>query len=280
MVKISSFKLFHTAKIRTISYLFVHLPKLLIRKNNMNQIPPITKNLLIINILMFLGTIVADSYGIDLARYLGLHFVLSDNFNLAQLFTYLFMHGGFTHLFFNMFALWMFGRILEQVWGPKRFLTFYLVCGVGAGLIQQLVVGIQYFITTSGMPAEAVDVVLREGAAALQQGKNFVNPDLASLNFIVNGLTVGASGAIYGILLGFGMLFPNEKMFVFPLPFPIPAKYFVAGYALIEFFSGMANNPSDNVAHFAHLGGMIFGFILIMYWRNQNRRRRNEYYYQ
>lgn len=280
MVKISSFKLFHTAKIRTISYLFVHLPKLLIRKKNMNQIPPITKNLLIINILMFLGTIVADSYGIDLARYLGLHFVLSDNFNLAQLFTYLFMHGGFTHLFFNMFALWMFGRILEQVWGPKRFLTFYLVCGVGAGLIQELVVGIQYFITTSGMPAEAVDVVLREGAAALQQGKNFVNPDLASLNFIVNGLTVGASGAIYGILLGFGMLFPNEKMFVFPLPLPIPAKYFVAGYALIEFFSGMANNPSDNVAHFAHLGGMIFGFILIMYWRNQNRRRRNEYYYQ
>jgi membrane associated rhomboid family serine protease len=121
---------------------------------------------------------------------------------------------------------------------------------------------------------------LREGAAALQQGKNFVNPDLASLNLIVNGLTVGASGAIYGILLGFGMLFPNEKMFVFPLPFPIPAKYFVAGYALIEFFSGMANNPGDNVAHFAHLGGMIFGFILIMYWRNQNRRRRNEYYYQ
>lgn len=280
MVKISSFKLFHTAKIRTISYLFVHLPKLLIRKKNMNQIPPITKNLLIINILMFLGTIVADSYGIDLARYLGLHFVLSDNFNLAQLFTYLFMHGGFTHLFFNMFALWMFGRILEQVWGPKRFLTFYLVCGVGAGLIQELVVGIQHFITTSGMPAEAVDVVLREGAAALQQGKNFVNPDLASLNLIVNGLTVGASGAIYGILLGFGMLFPNEKMFVFPLPFPISAKYFVAGYALIEFFSGMANNPSDNVAHFAHLGGMIFGFILIMYWRNQNRRRRNEYYYQ
>jgi membrane associated rhomboid family serine protease len=246
----------------------------------MNQIPPITKNLLIINILMFLGTIVADSYGIDLARYLGLHFVLSDNFNLAQFFTYLFMHGGFTHLFFNMFALWMFGRILEQVWGPKRFLTFYLVCGVGAGLIQEMVVGIQYFITTSGMSAEAVDVVLREGAAALQQGKNFVNPDLASLNLIVNGLTVGASGAIYGILLGFGMLFPNEKMFVFPLPFPIPAKYFVAGYALIEFFSGMANNPGDNVAHFAHLGGMIFGFILIMYWRNQNRRRRNEYYYQ
>lgn len=244
----------------------------------MNQIPPITKNLLIINVLMFFGTIVADSYGIDLARYLGLHFVLSDHFNLAQLFTYMFMHGGFTHLFFNMFALWMFGRILEQVWGPKRFLTYYIVCGVGAGVIQELVVGIQYYLATSGMPAEAVDVVLREGANALMQGKNFVNSEMASLNFIVNGLTVGASGAIYGILLGFGLLFPNEKMFVFPLPFPIPAKYFVIGYAVIELLLGIANNPTDNVAHFAHLGGMIFGYILIMYWRNQIRRRRNEYY--
>lgn len=244
----------------------------------MNQIPPITKNLLIINVLMFFGTIVADSYGIDLARYLGLHFVLSDHFNLAQLFTYMFMHGGFTHLFFNMFALWMFGRILEQVWGPKRFFTYYIVCGVGAGIIQELVVGIQYYLATSGMPAEAVDVVLREGANALMQGKNFVNSELASLNFIVNGLTVGASGAIYGILLGFGLLFPNEKMFVFPLPFPIPAKYFVIGYAVIELLLGIANNPTDNVAHFAHLGGMIFGYILIMYWRNQIRRRRNEYY--
>lgn len=244
----------------------------------MNQIPPITKNLLIINVLMFFGTIVADSYGIDLARYLGLHFVLSDHFNLAQLFTYMFMHGGFTHLFFNMFALWMFGRILEQVWGPKRFLTYYIVCGVGAGVIQELVVGIQYYLATSGMPAEAVDIVLREGANALMQGKNFVNGEMASLNFIVNGLTVGASGAIYGILLGFGLLFPNEKMFVFPLPFPIPAKYFVIGYAVIELLLGIANNPTDNVAHFAHLGGMIFGYILIMYWRNQIRRRRNEYY--
>ena len=247
----------------------------------MNNTPPVTKNLIIINILCSMAAFVfGDRFGMNLNDIFGLHYFESDKFELYQLFTYMFMHSGLDHIFFNMFALWMFGRILEQVWGPKRFLTFYLVCGVGAGLIQELVVGIQYFITTSGMSAEAVDVVLREGAAALQQGKNYVNPDLASLNFIVNGLTVGASGAIYGILLGFGMLFPNEKMFVFPLPFPIPAKYFVAGYALIEFFSGMANNPGDNVAHFAHLGGMIFGFILIMYWRNQNRRRRNEYYYQ
>ena len=106
----------------------------------MNNIPTVTKNLLIINVLMFLGTIVAQSYGIDLNEYLGLHFILADNFNAAQLITYMFMHGGFTHLFFNMFAVWMFGRILEQVWGPRRFLFYYLLCGIGAGLIQELVI--------------------------------------------------------------------------------------------------------------------------------------------
>ena len=199
----------------------------------MNAIPTVTKNLLIINVLMFLGTVVAQSYGIDLNQYLGLHFFLAGDFNAAQLITYMFMHGGFTHLFFNMFAVWMFGRILEQVWGPKRFLFYYLVCGIGAGLIQELVQYIHY------------ETVL--------------------------------SGSVYAILLGFGMLFPNQPMFIFPLPFPIKAKYFVIGYALIELYSGFANNPGDNVAHFAHLGGMIFGFILIMYWRKKNRG--NGYYY-
>ena len=115
----------------------------------MNAIPTVTKNLLIINVLVFLATIVAQSYGLDLARYLGLHFFLADNFNIAQLITYMFMHGGFTHLFFNMFALWMFGRILEQVWGPKRFLFYYLVCGIGAGFIQEIVQYVHYEMVLS-----------------------------------------------------------------------------------------------------------------------------------
>ena len=110
----------------------------------MNTIPTVTKNLLIINVLMFLGTIVAQSYGIDLAQYLGLHFFLAEDFNAAQLITYMFMHAGFAHIFFNMFAVWMFGRILEQVWGPKRFLFYYLVCGIGAGIIQEVVQYIHY----------------------------------------------------------------------------------------------------------------------------------------
>ncbi|WP_139265298.1 rhomboid family intramembrane serine protease [Bacteroides ihuae] len=215
--------------------------------------PTITKNLIIINVLFFLGGFVANSYGIDLADYLGLHFFMAEKFNAAQLFTYMFMHGGFTHLFFNMFAVWMFGRILEQVWGPKRFLLYYIVCGVGAGIIQEVVQLIQYEVQLSAY--DSVNI----GSAII--------PMSEYLNMMT---TVGASGAVYAILLAFGMTFPNQQLFIFPLPIPIKAKYFVMGYALIELYSGFANNPNDNVAHFAHLGGMIFGFILIMYWKKKN----------
>ncbi|MEG1563798.1 MAG: rhomboid family intramembrane serine protease [Bacteroides sp.] len=218
------------------------------------MIPTVTKNLIIINVLLFAGTFVAQSYGIDLANYLGLHFFLADNFNPAQLFTYMFMHAGWTHIFFNMFAVWMFGRILEQTWGPKRFLFYYILCGIGAGLIQELVQFIHYETVLSAYTG--VDT----GMGVIPMGE-----------YLNQMTTVGASGAVYAILLAFGMLFPNEQMFIFPLPFPIKAKYFVIGYAVIELYSGLANNASDNVAHFAHLGGMIFGFILIMYWRKTNK---------
>ncbi|MDE6347282.1 MAG: rhomboid family intramembrane serine protease [Bacteroides sp.] len=226
----------------------------------MNNIPTVTKNLLIINALMFMGTIVAEGYGIDLARYLGLHFFLAEDFNAAQLITYMFMHDGFSHIFFNMLAVWMFGRILEQVFGPRRFLTYYLVCGIGAGIIQEVVQYIHYETVLS-----AYDRV-NTGLAVI--------PMKEYLNLMT---TVGASGAVYAILLAFGMLFPNQQVLVFPLPIPIKAKYFVIGYALIELYTGLANNAGDNVAHFAHLGGMIFGFILIMYWSKKNRNNGNYY---
>ena len=248
----------------------------------MNTIPTVTKNLLIINVLMFLGTIVAQSYGIDLAQYLGLHFFLAEDFNAAQLITYMFMHAGFAHiffnmfavwtvsythltlptsdLFFNMFAVWMFGRILEQVWGPKRFLFYYLVCGIGAGIIQEVVQYIHYETVLS-----AYDSV-NTGMAII--------PMEEYLNMMT---TVGASGAVYAILLAFGMLFPNQQMFIFPLPVPILSLIHISEYALIELYAGFANSAGDNVAHFAHLGGMVFGFILIMYWRKKNRG--NGYYY-
>ena len=247
----------------------------------MYNIPTVTKNILIINVLMFLCTFVAQkSYGIDLNDYLGLHFILSDRFNLAQLITYMFMHGGFAHLFFNMFTVWMFGRILEQIWGPRRFLFYYLMCGIGAGLVQEAVVGIQYLIAHSALPTEIVQTIYNEGAQVLSEEMNYTDTNAANLNLALNGYTIGASGAVYAILLGFGMLFPNQQLFIFPLPIPIKAKYFVAGYALIELWSGIANNPYDSTAHFAHLGGMLFGFLLIWYWRHTNKNNGyNGYYY-
>ena len=217
----------------------------------MNNLPTITKNLLIINVLCFLGIIVARKYGIDVENLLGLHFFLASDFNLGQLFSYMFMHANFQHIFFNMFAVWMFGRVLEQVWGPKRFLTYYLVCGIGAGLIQELVQYIEYATVWSNY--QNVDT-----------GTGIIPMEL----FLNELTTVGASGAVYGILLAFGMLFPNSQMFVFPIPVPIKAKYFVIGYAVIEFFLGVAGG--DGIAHFAHLGGMLFGLGLIIYWKKKN----------
>jgi Uncharacterized membrane protein (homolog of Drosophila rhomboid) len=225
--------------------------------------PPVTKNLIIINVLFFLGAIVAPRYGLELSQFLGLHFFMASDFNPAQLISYMFMHGSFTHLFFNMFAVWMFGRILEQIWGPKKFLFYYIACGIGAGLIQEVVQYIQYVVDLSAY--DKVD--MGNGLIiSMQQYLNEMN-------------TVGASGAVYAILLAFGMLFPNEKMFIIPFPFPIKAKYFVAGYAIIELMQGIANNPTDNVAHFAHLGGMIFGFLLIIYWRKKNKGNNGTYYF-
>ena len=218
----------------------------------MNNLPAVTKNLLIINVLCFFGAIVARRYGIDLNDVLGLHFFMASDFKLFQLITYMFMHADFQHIFFNMFAVWMFGRTLEHVLGAKRFLIYYMVCGIGAGLVQELIQYIQYATELSHY--DGVDTGLA------------VIPMAEYLNLMT---TVGASGAGYGIVLAFGMLFPNTQMFVFPLPFPIKAKFFVIGYAVIELFAGLGAS-GDGIAHFAHLGGMIFGFLLMMYWKKKN----------
>ncbi len=210
------------------------------------QMPPITKNLLIINILMFAARYVVTRYDIDLNALLGLHFFMASDFRPHQFITYLFMHGSFEHLFFNMFALWMFGRIIEQVMGQKRFLTYYMVCGIGAGLIQELVQYIHYLSLAPELSMVSHD--------QLAEALNMRN-------------TVGASGAVYGILLAFGMTFPEERMFIIPIPVPIKAKYFVVGYAVIELLSAMLRS-NDGVAHMAHLGGMLFGLFMLLHWRN------------
>lgn len=226
------------------------------------MMPTITKNLIIINVLLFFAAIVAQRYSIDLNDLLGLHFFLASDFNPVQLVTYMFMHGGFSHIFFNMFAVFMFGPILERTWGPKRFLLYYIVCGIGAGLIQE---GVQYIHYTT----QGIDL----------QTQYILNAYNITIDEYLNRMTtVGASGSVYGILLAFGMLFPEERLFIFPLPVPIKAKYFVAGYAVIELMLGISNNPSDNVAHFAHLGGMLFGFLLIVYWKRKNKRNGSYYF--
>lgn len=219
----------------------------------MGEFPIVTKNLLAINALLFLATWVAETKGVDLNSILGLHLFLAEDFKPLQIVTYMFMHGSFTHLFFNMFALFMFGRVLEQVWGPKRFLVFYMATGVGAGLVQELVQYI-YFQTSLAM---------YEGVSL---APGLVIPMAEYLNLWT---TVGASGAIYGILMAFAMTFPNERMFVIPIPFPIKAKYFVLIFGAIELLSGLSPRMGDNVAHFAHLGGMVFGLLLILYWRKK-----------
>jgi membrane associated rhomboid family serine protease len=230
-------------------------------------LPPVTKNLLIINVLFLLATYALQhTLGINLNNYLGLYFPLSENFNLAQFGTYMFMHADFMHLFFNMFALFMFGRVLETYWGPKKFILYYIITGVGAAVIQLIFKYIDYNNAISLLTEEQIAIVYEQGAQALREYKNFTNGDMAKFNLALNSSMVGASGAVFGILLAFGMLFPNTQLMLLFPPIPIKAKYFVMIYGVAELFMGVANFSFDNVAHWAHLGGMIFGFILIKYW--------------
>ena len=221
------------------------------RQGFFSSIPPETKNLIIINLLFWLAEIVLPRVGIDLVKYLGLHYFAASDFNAVQLVTYMFMHdpGSFGHVFFNMFSVFMFGRTLEMVWGSKRFLIYYLTTGIGAGLVQE----VTWFFSLK----DAID------ATIVQAGWETTR---ALLN---NVITIGASGAVFGILLAFGMLFPNAELFIMFIPIPVKAKYFVIFYGIVELFLGVGNFSGDNIAHFAHLGGMLFGFFLIKYWKKK-----------
>lgn len=216
----------------------------------MRNIPIVTKYLLIINIVMFLITELVAPMGIDLTGILGLHFFKASDFHVYQLITYMFMHGGWMHIIMNMFMLWMFGMVIENVWGPKKFLFYYIVCGIGAGLCQEVAQYASYVI-------QGLDAYQFVNAGGSQM------PMDAYLNLMT---TVGASGAIYAVLLAFGMLFPDERMFIIPIPIPIKAKWIVVGSVALELFYALGQ-PGDGVAHAAHLGGMLFGFILIKYWQ-------------
>ncbi len=242
----------------------------------LNNLPQAVKGLLIINIAIFaLSFIIEATMNIDLARVIGLYFYKSDLFKPYQIITHMFMHGGLMHLVFNMYALWMFGQVIERVWGAKKFLIYYFVTGFGAVVLHTFVNYLQYQSITAGMANETIQMVLNEGADIISHNKNWTDPDVGALNLLMHIPTVGASGAIFGLLLAFGMLFPNIRLQLMFIPVPIKAKYFVMGYGAIELYMGIQNAAGDNIAHFAHLGGMLFGFILIKIWNKTNK---NNYY--
>lgn len=265
-----------------------------------SYLPPVVKNLIIINAIFFLATISLDyTQGIDLTKILGLHYFASDAFRPYQLVTYMFMHGSFSHLFFNMFAIWMFGNAIENVWGGKRFLIYYLLTGFGAAMLHY---GLVYFDLKPTLTAiqfcidHPTEINLQafissnvfQSVEMQEHLQSFINEynelsksspkaaEASAIEFLLQYRNdylcipnvVGASGALYGVLLAFGMMFPESLIYIYFF-IPVKAKYFVALYGLIELFYGFRNDPTDNVAHFAHLGGMIFGFLLIRYWKKK-----------
>jgi membrane associated rhomboid family serine protease len=230
-------------------------------------LPPVVKNIIMINVLMLLASWATQSvFGFDLNDKLGLYFPKSEHFMPLQIVTHMFMHGGIWHLFFNMYALYIFGQVLENVWGPKRFFIYYIVCGLGAAFIHESVIFLQYNHLVNSISPENVQAVIDDGARYLNQGKVFSDQSMQSLQILLNTPTVGASGAIFGVLLAFGVLFPNTQLMLLLPPIPIKAKYFVMIYGGIELYLAVTQ-PGSNIAHAAHLGGMLFGYILLRYWR-------------
>jgi membrane associated rhomboid family serine protease len=243
------------------------------RSSFLDSIPPVVKNLLVINLLFWLAAITLHQMkGINVNYWLGLHYWEASNFYPFQFITYMFLHSlnSFGHLFFNMFGLFMFGRILEYKWWSKRFLIYYMITGIGAGIIQQITWTIDFY----PISREIANLPVAELQRGINMGGGYIIHSMDELFVLFNGaITVGASGSIMGLLLAFGMLFPNQPLFIMFIPVPIKAKYVVIGYAVIELFLGVGNFQFDNIAHFAHLGGMLFGYFLIRKWKRDANNR-------
>jgi len=285
------------------------------RPTGFRVLPPVVKNILILNGLFFLATYALGSAkNLDLTNILGLHYFAASDFSPYQFITYMFMHGGVSHIVFNMFALWMFGSVLENVWGPRRFIIYYLATGIGAALVHYLVFYVEInpvlqqmnsfldspsfgnlkaFIDMHKFRIDNNSVELADNfqkfslsytilqtdptnAAALQNAINYVSE---YKEYFLNLPTViGASGAVFGLLLAFGMLFPNSLIYLYFF-IPIKAKWFVIIFGILELFSGFYGR-GGNVAHFAHLGGMIFGFFMIIFWKKQEKNRHTNHWNQ
>lgn len=277
------------------------------RPSGFRVLPPVVKNLLIINGLVFLATLALRKYNIDLINILGLHYPGAQNFRIYQFLTYMFLHGGWEHILFNMFALWMFGNVIENVWGGKKFLIYYILTGLGSAaiyiiwihislasnldMLQQMInhpsaSGIeQYFQKYGFRIGEINSIISQQDINGFNHNVNLLATGSASgdviqqiVTFLSNYRTemlnqmvvIGASGAIFGILLAFGMMFPDTMIYVY-FAIPVKAKWFVLGYGVLELISGVSNRPGDNVAHFAHVGGMLIGLLIVLYWKKRGK---------
>lgn len=243
-------------------------------------IPPVTKNLIIINIIVWAVEALFHPFGQTIIRVLGLHLWGAHHFNPVQFITYMFVHAQANpwHLLFNMFSLWMFGSILERVWGSKRYFMFYFVCGIGAALVQEIVWTCTWMHEYTSAVAQANGLTYSHMKEVVDEAIR--NHDTGFVNAITmfknSFVTIGASGAVYGLLLGYAFVFPNQPLYLFFIPYPIKAKYMMIGYGLIEFFLGF--NSNDTIAHFAHLGGMLFGIIILLYWKKKGMLRGGSFY--
>lgn len=232
------------------------------RPGGFGGLPVVTKNIIIINVIMFAATMLAATRGLDLTKYFGLHYYLASDFKPHQFITYIFMHGSFMHIFFNMFGVFMFGQVLEQVWGPKRYLIFYIVTGLGAALAQYVVMHFQITDVLNAVNAE-----IESGRLSALDQADLINQKFDYLN---RHVIVGASGSLFGLLGAFGMLFPNQQLQLYFF-IPVKAKWLVIAYGAFELFSGWKNDPMDNVAHFAHIGGLLVGVLLVLLWRRDRK---------
>ncbi|MFM7566281.1 MAG: rhomboid family intramembrane serine protease [Flavobacteriales bacterium] len=248
-----------------------------------NNLPQVTKNLLLINVIVFVATFILSLQNIDLNGLLGSHYLGSPLFQPYQIITHMFAHGDFWHLFLNMWLFVMLGGFLEQLWGPKRFFYFFISCGLGAFFLYNIVGAYELYTLretlTLGYNMESIDQIIKH--AAPNEGNNDLSQYLTTKNYVltqdlvryvslVNSTMLGASGAVFGVLAAFAILFPNQEFMLFFI-LPVKAKYLVTLYFVYELLASFENNPMDNVAHLAHVGGAIVGAGMVLYWRKKDR---------
>ncbi|MFP5080465.1 rhomboid family intramembrane serine protease [Pedobacter sp. JCM 36344] len=239
------------------------------------QIPPVVKNLLIINVIFFAAKYILTAINLD--YILGAFYFDSQFFRVWQLLTYMFMHGNFMHILFNMFALFTFGGVIENRWGTKRFINFYLITGFGAVALQMGVQAYEVYQITGSIMHNPVTVDIAQNMATVNI-PNITQEQRDTLIGIYGFPMVGASGAIFGLLVAFGMLYPNSELYIMFIPVPVKAKFIIPIYIIFELSLGVAQVPGDSVAHYAHLGGALLGFILVKLWKDKDNNRFYKYY--